>query len=108
MVIFLLSLAGVPPLAGFLSKFILFTAAIGANMVILAVFGIINSAISLYYYAHVIKNMYFRDLPKRVEKKPEPKLFLILIAASVILTFIIFIDIKRFIGLTMEAAMSLL
>ncbi|RMF89383.1 MAG: NADH-quinone oxidoreductase subunit N, partial [Methanobacteriota archaeon] len=49
MAIFLLSLAGVPPFAGFLSKFVLFAAAIGANMVILAVFGVVNSAISLYY-----------------------------------------------------------
>ncbi|MFQ5887540.1 MAG: NADH-quinone oxidoreductase subunit N, partial [Candidatus Hydrothermarchaeales archaeon] len=108
MVIFLLSLAGVPPLAGFLSKFVLFAAAIGANMAILAVFGIINSAVSLYYYAHVIKNMYFRDLPKKIEKKPEPKLFLFLMAAAVVLTFVIGLVPERSIGLTMNAARSLL
>jgi NADH-quinone oxidoreductase subunit N len=108
MVIFLLSLAGVPPLAGFLSKFVLFAAAIGANMAILAVFGIVNSAVSLYYYAHVLKNMYFRNLPEKVEKKPEPKLFLFLMIASVVLTFIIFLDLDGFIELTMNAAKSLL
>jgi NADH-quinone oxidoreductase subunit N len=108
MALFLLSLAGVPPLAGFLSKFILFAAAIGANMAILAIFGIINSAVSLYYYAHVLKAMYFRDLPKKVEKKPEPILFQFLIAASVILTVVIFIDIADVLDLTTGAARSLL
>jgi NADH-quinone oxidoreductase subunit N len=108
MVIFLFSLAGVPPLAGFFSKFVLFAAAIGANMAILAVFGIVNSAVSLYYYAHVVKNMYFRDLPEKVEKKSEPKLFLFLMIASVVLTFVIFLDLGGFIELTMNAAKSLL
>ncbi|OKY78963.1 MAG: NADH dehydrogenase subunit N [Candidatus Methanohalarchaeum thermophilum] len=57
----LLSLGGIPPFAGFLSKFILFLSAIEENMLWLAVIGIINSAISIYYYANVIKNMYFYD-----------------------------------------------
>jgi NADH-quinone oxidoreductase subunit N len=108
MLIFLLSLAGVPPLAGFLSKVVLFMAAIGADMVALAVFGIINSAISLYYYAHVIKNMYFRDMPKKRRKKPEPTLFLFLMAASVVLLFLIGLVPERSIGLAMDAAKSLL
>ncbi len=108
MVFFLLSLAGVPPLAGFLSKFILFAAAIDAKMAILAIFGVINSAVSLYYYSHVLKNMYFRDLPKKVERKPEPRLFLFLIVASVVLTFVIFLDSGRFIDLTMDAAKAIL
>ena len=108
MVVFLLSLAGVPPLAGFLSKFILFAAAINAKMAVLAVFGIINSAVSLYYYSHVMKNLYFRDLPKKVERKPEPRLFLFLITASVVLTIVIFLDFGRYLSLTMDAAMAIL
>ncbi len=108
MVIFLLSLAGVPPLAGFLSKFVLFAAAIDANMAILAVFGIINSAVSLYYYAHVIKNLYLRDLPKKVERRAEPRLFIFLMVASMLLTLIIFLDAGRYIQLTLDAANSLL
>ena len=108
LVIFLLSLAGVPPLAGFLSKFVLFAAAIGANMAILAVFGIINSAVSLYYYAHVLKNMYFRDLPVKIEKKPEPRFFVLLMAAAVVLTFLIGLAPEITIRLGMDAAKSLL
>jgi NADH-quinone oxidoreductase subunit N len=107
MAIFLLSLAGVPPLAGFLSKFVLFAAAINANLAILAIFGVVNSAISLYYYAHVLKNVYFRDLKKKVQKKPEPTLFLFLIIAAVVLTFLIGLLPEFTINFTMKAAMSL-
>ena len=64
MLLFLFSLAGIPPLAGFTSKFVLFSSAIyvdGAvvtQWVWLAFVAILNSAISLYYYARVIKAMY--------------------------------------------------
>lgn len=59
----LLSLAGVPPLAGFFSKFVLFSSAVFAGdwFVWLAVAGVLNSAISVYYYFQVIKAMYVLD-----------------------------------------------
>ena len=56
--VFLLSLAGLPPLVGFLGKFLLFGAAIEAQQVGLALAGIINSAIALYYYVNIIRLMY--------------------------------------------------
>ncbi len=64
--IFMVSLAGIPPLAGFASKFVLFGGAIEAGgwFVWLAVAGIVNSAISLYYYAGVIRTMYVEDAPQ--------------------------------------------
>ena len=64
MLIFLFSLAGIPPLAGFASKFVLFSGAIVINGTVqtqwiwLAFVAILNSAISLYYYARVVKAMY--------------------------------------------------
>ncbi|MBI3324803.1 MAG: NADH-quinone oxidoreductase subunit N, partial [Candidatus Omnitrophica bacterium] len=54
----LLSLAGMPPLLGFLGKFLLFGAAIESHHVLLAVAGAINSAIALYYYVNLIRLMY--------------------------------------------------
>jgi NADH-quinone oxidoreductase subunit N len=54
----LLSLAGLPPLAGFFSKLYLFWAAAEAGLYWLVVAGVINSAISLFYYARVIRQMY--------------------------------------------------
>lgn len=58
MAIFLLSLIGLPPLAGFIGKFYLFAAAVQANLYWLVLVGIINSVISVYYYVGVIKVMY--------------------------------------------------
>jgi len=57
----LLSLAGLPPLAGFFSKLYLFWAAAQAGLYITVVWGVINSAISLYYYARVIRVMYLTE-----------------------------------------------
>ncbi len=58
MTIALLSLAGVPRAAGFFGKFYLFTAAVQANLVGLAIIGVLNSIVALYYYLVVIKVMY--------------------------------------------------
>src|SRR6202000_3059073 len=62
MAVFLFSLTGLPPLAGFFGKFYLFYALLargGSFMVTLALVGILNSALSLYFYARVLKAMYF-------------------------------------------------
>jgi NADH-quinone oxidoreductase subunit N len=60
MLIALLSLAGVPPLAGFFGKFLLIGSVLQAGDVWLAVVGVINIAVALYYYLLVIKMMYIR------------------------------------------------
>lgn len=69
----LLSLAGIPPLAGFASKFVLFSSAIdgalldgklvdgGGLLLALAIAGILNSVVSLYYYARIIRYVYIED-----------------------------------------------
>ncbi len=87
MMIMLLSLAGIPPLGGFVSKFILFWSAIQAGqtpgfqwMVSLAVAGVLNSALSLYYYARVIKHMYILEGPKEAVRVPKPFSLAIIIA----------------------------
>jgi NADH-quinone oxidoreductase subunit N len=61
MALFMLSLAGVPPLAGFLAKLYVFGAAVRAELVWLAVFGVVNSVISAYYYLRVVVQMYMRE-----------------------------------------------
>ena len=64
--LFLLSLAGIPPLLGFFGKFLLFGSAIESGHLWLAVAGIINSAIALYYYVNLIRLMYL-IAPDRVQ-----------------------------------------
>jgi NADH-quinone oxidoreductase subunit N len=61
MLVFMLSLGGIPPTAGFMGKFWLFGAAIDANYVWLAVLGVVNSAISLYYYLRVVVFMFMKN-----------------------------------------------
>lgn len=63
MTIGLLSLAGIPPAAGFFGKFFLFQAAVEANLVWLALAGVLNAIVGLYYYLYVIKVMYVDHSP---------------------------------------------
>jgi len=59
--LFLVSLTGLPPTAGFVGKFYLFSAVLDSRWVWLAVVGAVNSVISLYYYARVLRYMFLRD-----------------------------------------------
>ncbi|MFQ5692976.1 MAG: NADH-quinone oxidoreductase subunit N [Nitrospinota bacterium] len=66
LVVFFLSLAGIPPTAGFVGKFYIFAAAIESGFVWLAVIGVLNSALSLYYYFYVVRLMYMQDPPGEI------------------------------------------
>ncbi|MEW5982143.1 MAG: NADH-quinone oxidoreductase subunit N [Acidobacteriota bacterium] len=61
MLVFMLSLGGIPPTAGFMGKFWLFSAAIDANYVWLAVIGVLNSVVSIYYYLRVVVFMFMKS-----------------------------------------------
>jgi NADH-quinone oxidoreductase subunit N len=60
MAIFMLSLTGIPPTVGFMGKFYLFRAAIDAELIWLAIVGVVTSLISAYYYLRVIVVMYMQ------------------------------------------------
>ena len=61
MTIFLLSLGGLPPLAGFVAKFFIFSAALKEGYIFLVIIAVLNSAISFYYYLKVIVFMYMKE-----------------------------------------------
>ena len=61
MLVFLLSLAGIPPTAGFIGKYYLFTAAMDAGYAWLAVLAVLASAVSLFYYFRIAAAMFFTD-----------------------------------------------
>jgi NADH-quinone oxidoreductase subunit N len=59
--VFLVSLTGLPPTAGFIGKWMIFLSLINAKMIGIAIVGVLNSVVSLYYYVRIIRNMFLRD-----------------------------------------------
>lgn len=59
--IFLVSLTGLPPTAGFIGKWMIFLSLINAKMIGIAIVGVLNSVVSLYYYVRIIRNMFLRE-----------------------------------------------
>jgi NADH-quinone oxidoreductase subunit N len=81
MSIFLLSLAGVPPLAGFAGKFYVFSAAVKAQYYWLAVIGILTSVVAAFYYLRIIMYMYFREpagAPAETDSAPQYTLVMLI------------------------------
>ncbi len=88
MSIFLFSLAGIPPMVGFVGKFYLFSAAIKSGYIGLAIIGVLNSAASVYYYLRVMVFMYMKDPVEEfdwVKVTPAIALSLIISAAGVLI-----------------------
>jgi NADH-quinone oxidoreductase subunit N len=76
--IFMFSLAGVPPLAGFFGKFYVFLAAIEAKLYVLAVIGVVASVVGAFYYLRIVKVMYFDDPVEELDRKVPGELFAVM------------------------------
>ncbi|MFC3441752.1 NADH-quinone oxidoreductase subunit NuoN [Sphingobium rhizovicinum] len=83
--IFMFSMAGIPPLFGFWAKFLVFDAAVAANLTALAAFGIAMSVIGAFYYLKIIKTMYFDEPVIAYEAKGGPVENIILTACAVVI-----------------------
>ena len=88
MLIFMFSLAGLPPTAGFVAKFYLFMGAVEAGMVWLAVVGVLLSAVSAYYYLRVVMVMYMREPSHDFDLATSPAASLALIVTTLAVLFI--------------------
>ncbi|HYV47978.1 MAG TPA: NADH-quinone oxidoreductase subunit N [Myxococcaceae bacterium] len=94
--IFLFSLTGLPPLAGFVGKFQLFKALVDRGQpwhIVLAIIGVLNSAVSLYYYARIVKAM-FLDKTQSEERIPIPASYHVLMGglALAVIFFGVYFD----------------
>jgi len=106
MLLFLLSLGGIPPLAGFLGKWFVFTAAINSGWTWLAVVGAINAAISIYYYLRIVVVMVIHEAPDDTTLVSSAPLTLTLVVAA-IMTILIGIWASPFIDWAGNAAQLL-
>lgn len=70
MAIMMFSMSGIPPLAGFFSKMMVFQAAVAAHFYILSVFGVVTSVVAAYYYLRIIKVMFFDDSIAALDREP--------------------------------------
>jgi len=85
--IFMFSMAGIPPLAGFFGKLYVFMAAIEEGMYALAVIGVLTSAVGAYYYIRIVKVMYFDKPAESFDKPIGAEISSVLIGTGVITMF---------------------
>ena len=89
----LLSLAGIPPFGGFFGKLFIFTAAIEAGYLYLAIAGVIFSVISAFYYLKLIKTMYLDEGGEELNQNLNQKQYLVIIlTAFLMLFFVLYAD----------------
>ena len=70
----LISLTGIPPTAGFVAKVYVFNAAVHSGLVWLVIVGVLNSALSAFYYLRIVGHMYFAAAPEEGDIRPDPLL----------------------------------
>jgi NADH-quinone oxidoreductase subunit N len=105
MAIFMFSMAGIPPMAGFFGKFLVFRAAVDANMWTLAIIGVLTSVVGCFYYLRVIKVMFFDNAEDVFDARSGSLSFVAM--ATGIFTLAFFIFPAPFIGAAAAAAKSL-
>jgi len=88
MTVFLFSLTGLPPFAGFVGKVYLFKAVVERDLWWLAVIGVLNSVVSLYYYARIIKVMYLDDPGEGFAPVRVPRLYTVVLLLLAIPTLV--------------------
>ena len=91
MAVFMFSMAGIPPLAGFFGKLYVFLAAVQAHLYILAVIGVMTSVIAAFYYLRIVKLMYFDDAPTAVIDRQDDPAIAWVVGAAAVFTVLFFV-----------------
>ena len=106
MAIFMFSMAGIPPLAGFFGKLYVFMAAIEAELYGLAVIGVLSSVVGAFYYLRIIRIMYFDETEEPLDKPVELEIGVVVAIAGLFIAFF-FIYPSPLVSGAMAAAASL-
>ena len=86
MTLFMLALAGIPGTAGFMAKFFIFSSAIKADVIVLAILGVLTSVVSVYYYMRLPMAMYMREAPEeKLDEVSSNELLVLALCALVVL-----------------------
>ena len=104
--IFMFSLAGIPPLAGFFAKLYVFLAAVNAELYALAVIGVLASVVGAFYYLRIVKIMYF-DAPSEALDAPVAPETRVILAAAAVFTLFFFVHPAPFLAGAEAAALAL-
>jgi NADH-quinone oxidoreductase subunit N len=107
LLIFMFSMAGIPPLAGFFGKLYVFMAAIEAGLVALAIIGVVTSVIGAFYYLRIVKVMYFDEATEPLDMAMGKAIATVLVVTAVI-TVVFFIGMSPVVDVADAAAASLL
>jgi NADH-quinone oxidoreductase subunit N len=108
MALFMFSLSGLPPTAGFMAKFYVFSAAVEQGYIVLAVIGVLNSLISLYYYLRPIVFMYMEESKADVPAMHLDPFLLTGLVLTMLGTIQLGLFPSRLLGLAQAAALGLL
>ena len=83
--IFMFSMAGIPPLAGFFGKLYIFQAAIAAQFYTIAIIGVLTSVVSAFYYLRIIRIIYFDDVQDPLDQSIDREISIMLALTGVLI-----------------------
>jgi NADH-quinone oxidoreductase subunit N len=107
MALFMFSLSGLPPTAGFMAKFYVFSAAVEQGYIVLTVIGVLNSLISIYYYLRPIVFMYMEEAKADVPAMQLDPFLLAALVLTILGTLQLGLFPSRLLGLAQAAAQGL-
>lgn len=106
MAIFMFSLAGIPPLAGFFAKVYVFFAAMDAGLWALAIVGVLTSVVGAFYYLRIVKVMYFDEVTQPLDRAIGRDVGVVMLSAGAVVLFF-FVYPEPLVASAADAAVSL-
>ena len=104
--VLMFSMAGIPPLAGFFGKWLVFAAAVNAGLIPLAIIGVLTSVVGAFYYLRIIKIMYFENNEVKLDAI-DNKSAMIILGVMILSTIFFGVFLNWFLEITMGISSSI-